>query len=156
MMAIKRRSAHQDPAPPQPPVPEPPAAPLAADEGIAPTSAELKTAATTGESSPPTVAGTATRATSAGRSVMRTRISGLWIAIGCFAIILVFLLIFILQNGTPVKISFLGISGHLQLGIAMLFAALVGTVLTGLAGTARILQLRAAARRRAKHQPSAG
>lgn len=83
------------------------------------------------------------------RGVRRTRISGLWIAIGCFAVILVFLLIFILQNGQRADISYLGFHTHMPLGVGMLFAAIVGVLLTGLAGTARILQLRAAARRRA-------
>lgn len=77
----------------------------------------------------------------------RTRLSGLWVAIGCFAIILIFLLIFILQNDHTVDIGFLGAHGHLPLGVAMLFAAIVGIGLAALAGTARILQLRATVRR---------
>jgi lipopolysaccharide assembly protein A len=79
----------------------------------------------------------------------RTRLSGLWVAIGCFAVIVVFLLVFILQNDQRVNISYLGLHARMQLGVALLFAAIGGVLLTGLAGTARILQLRAAARRRA-------
>lgn len=81
------------------------------------------------------------------RVVHRTRISGLWIAIACFAIIVVFLLIFILQNDQNVGISYLGFHARMQVGIALLFAAIGGILLTVLAGTARILQLRTAARR---------
>ncbi|HZR52357.1 MAG TPA: lipopolysaccharide assembly protein LapA domain-containing protein, partial [Streptosporangiaceae bacterium] len=79
------------------------------------------------------------------RVVHRTRISGLWIAIGCFAIIVIFLLIFILQNDQHVDISYLGFHARMQVGIALLFAAIGGILLTVLAGTARILQLRTAA-----------
>ena len=81
------------------------------------------------------------------RVVHRTRISGLWIALACFAVIVIFLLIFILQNDQNVGISYLGFHARMQVGIALLFAAIGGIVLTVLAGTARILQLRSAARR---------
>ncbi|HZR47962.1 MAG TPA: lipopolysaccharide assembly protein LapA domain-containing protein [Streptosporangiaceae bacterium] len=81
------------------------------------------------------------------RVVHRTRISGLWVAIGCFAIIVIFLLIFIVQNAQHVDISYLGFHARMQVGIALLFAAIGGILLTVLAGTARILQLRTAARR---------
>jgi uncharacterized integral membrane protein len=83
--------------------------------------------------------------------VQRTRLSGLWIAIGCFAVVLLFALIFVLQNSQSVEISYLGAHGHLPLGVAMLLAAVVAVLLVGLAGTARILQLRAAARRNQAH-----
>jgi uncharacterized integral membrane protein len=76
-----------------------------------------------------------------------TRISGLWIAIGCFAVVLLLLLIFILQNSHTVDISYFGFHGHLPLGVALLLAAVCGVLLVALAGTARILQLRATARR---------
>src|SRR5579864_3995780 len=76
------------------------------------------------------------------RGVRRTRISGLWVAIGCFAVIIVFLLIFILQNGQRADISYLGSHVRMPLGVALLFATIIGVLLTGLAGTARILQLR--------------
>ena len=60
---------------------------------------------------------------------------------------LLFLLIFILQNGRAVSISYLGMHGHLPLGVAMLLAAVCGVLLTILAGAARISQLHAVARR---------
>jgi uncharacterized integral membrane protein len=69
------------------------------------------------------------------------------VAVGCFAVILLLLLIFILQNSQKVDISYMGAHGHLPLGVALLFAAVLGVILVVLAGTARISQLRATARR---------
>jgi uncharacterized integral membrane protein len=69
------------------------------------------------------------------------------VAVGFFAVILLLLLIFILQNGQKVDISYLGMHGHLPLGVALLLAAVCGVLLVVLAGTARIGQLRATARR---------
>ena len=80
----------------------------------------------------------------------RTRTGGLWVAVGFFAVILLLLLIFILQNGTQVSVSYLGMHGHLPLGVALLLAAVCGVLLVVLAGTARIGQLRATARRHRK------
>jgi uncharacterized integral membrane protein len=79
-----------------------------------------------------------------------TRISGLWIAVTFFAVILLLLLIFILQNGTKVDISYMGVHGHIPLGVALLLAAVCGVLLTILAGAARISQLRTVARRHRK------
>ena len=71
-------------------------------------------------------------------------------AVGFFAVILLLLLIFILQNNTDVSVSYLGMHGHLPLGVALLLAAVCGVLLVVLAGTARIGQLRATARRHRK------
>ena len=79
--------------------------------------------------------------------IKRTRTGGIWVAVGFFAVILLLLLIFILQNGQKVDISYLGMHGHLPLGVALLLAAVCGVLLVVLAGTARIGQLRATARR---------
>jgi len=79
--------------------------------------------------------------------IKRTRISGLWLAVAFFAVILLLLLIFILQNGATVHLSYLGMHGHLPLGVALLLAAVSGVLLTMLAGAARISQLRTVARR---------
>ncbi|HWI00382.1 MAG TPA: lipopolysaccharide assembly protein LapA domain-containing protein [Propionibacteriaceae bacterium] len=78
----------------------------------------------------------------------RTRIGGIWVAVVIAALVLVFLLIFILQNPTHVSVFFLGAAGTLPLGVAMLFAAIAGALLVALIGSARILQLRHTARRR--------
>ena len=79
--------------------------------------------------------------------IKRTRTSGIWVAVGFFAVILLLLLIFILQNGTQVSVSYLGMHGHLPLGVALLLAAVCGVLLVVLAGAARISQLRTTARR---------
>jgi uncharacterized integral membrane protein len=79
--------------------------------------------------------------------IKRTRTSGLWVAVGFFAVILLLLLIFILQNGKTVDVSYMGAHGHLPLGVAMLLAAVGGVLLVVLAGAARISQLRTVARR---------
>ena len=79
--------------------------------------------------------------------IKRTRTSGILVAVAFFAVILLLLLIFILQNGTQVSVSYLGMHGHLPLGVALLLAAVCGVLLVVLAGAARISQLRATARR---------
>jgi lipopolysaccharide assembly protein A len=82
--------------------------------------------------------------------IKRTRTGGIWVAVGFFAVILLLLLIFILQNNTNVSVSYLGMHGHLPLGVALLLAAVCGVLLVVLAGTARIAQLRTTARRHRK------
>jgi lipopolysaccharide assembly protein A len=82
--------------------------------------------------------------------VKRTRVGGVWVASALFALVLLLLLIFILENSAKVKISFFGASGHLPLGVALLFAAVLGILLVVLPGTARIIQLRRTARRHRK------
>ena len=79
--------------------------------------------------------------------IKRTRISGLWVAVGFFAVVLLLLLIFVLQNGTQVGVSYMGAHGHLPLGVALLLSAVCGVLLVVLAGAARISQLRATARK---------
>ena len=80
-------------------------------------------------------------------TIKHTRISGLWVAVGIFAVVLLFLLIFILQNGRGVDISYLGASGHMPLGVALLLAAVCGALLVILAAAARMAQLRSTARK---------
>jgi uncharacterized integral membrane protein len=65
--------------------------------------------------------------------VKRTRISGLWVALSLFAIILVILLVFILENIQRVDISYFGVHGYLPLRVALLLAAVLGIVLVVIA-----------------------
>ena len=65
-----------------------------------------------------------------------------------FVVVLILLLVFILENTRSVKISYFGAGFHLPLGVALLLAAIGGALLTGILGTARILQLRRSVRRR--------
>ena len=80
-------------------------------------------------------------------TIKHTRTSGLWVAVGIFALVLLFLLIFILQNSRGVDISYLGAHGHMPLGVALLLAAVCGALLVILAAAARMAQLRSTARK---------
>jgi lipopolysaccharide assembly protein A len=79
--------------------------------------------------------------------IKRTRIGGVWLASALFALVLLLLLIFILENGHSVDISYFGMHGHLPLGVALLLAAVLGVLLVVIPGTGRIIQLRMTARR---------
>ena len=79
--------------------------------------------------------------------VRPTRMGGLWVAAVLSAIVLLLLLIFIVENGQQVSISYFGAHGHLPLGVALLLAAVLGILLVVIPGTGRIMQLRITARR---------
>jgi lipopolysaccharide assembly protein A len=76
-----------------------------------------------------------------------TRTSMVWTMVGIGVVLLVAILVFILQNGQRVRVRFLVANGTLPLGVALLFAALLGALLVLVAGAARVLQLRVVARR---------
>jgi uncharacterized integral membrane protein len=78
----------------------------------------------------------------------RSRIGELWVAAVAFAVVLLLLLIFVLENGQRASVSFFGAHGHLPEGVALLLAATFGVLLVALPGSARIGQLRLRARRR--------
>lgn len=80
--------------------------------------------------------------------IKRTRVSGLWVGGTLSAVVLLFLLIFIVQNIEPTRIRFLGTEGTLPIGVALLFAAALGVLLVAIPGYLRILQLRRLARKR--------
>jgi len=84
----------------------------------------------------------------------RTRTSGAFRSLLAGAVVLALLLIFILENTQRVKVSYLGATGHLPLGVALLFAAVAGALLLGLVGTVRILQLRRRVKRRVPGDPA--
>lgn len=77
-----------------------------------------------------------------------TRASAVWVATGAALLLLVMLIVFILQNPTRVVVHFLGLSGSLSLGMAMLIASVTGGVLVAIAGVARVTELRLNARRK--------
>jgi len=83
-------------------------------------------------------------------AVARTRTGGLWTGLILSAVVLVFLLVFILQNLATVTIYFLGFTFSLPIGVALLLAAIAGLLLVAIPGGLRILQLRRVARRVAK------
>jgi uncharacterized integral membrane protein len=87
--------------------------------------------------------------------VRRTRLGAAWIAAALFAVVLLLLLIFVLENGQKVDISYFGAHGHLPLGVALLLAAVLGVLLVVIPGAGRIIQLRRTARRHLKGQTPA-
>ena len=78
--------------------------------------------------------------------VRRSRTGGLWVALILSALVLLFLLVFIVQNDQSVQISFFAAEGVVPLGVALLLAAIAGILLVAIPGSLRILQLRRAAR----------
>ncbi|MCQ6272384.1 LapA family protein [Pseudarthrobacter sp. R1] len=76
-----------------------------------------------------------------------TRAGVVWAAVVAALALLILLIIFILQNQDLVLVRFLGFEGSLPLGMALFIASVTGGVLVAAAGGARILQLRANARR---------
>jgi uncharacterized integral membrane protein len=137
------RSEFGDPTPPSDAYPAADEYPVATGAEPPLTQAPLEPAADI----PPAAAAPAQVAPAQPLKIKRTRISGLWVAVGFFAVVLLLLLIFILQNGTTVQVSYMGAHGHLPLGVALLLSAVCGVILVVLAGAARISQLRAVARR---------
>src|SRR5215218_11135671 len=97
-------------------------------------------------------------ATIAEHTIEPTRTSMVWTMVGIGVILLVAILVFILQNSQRVRVRFLMVEGTLPLGVALLFAALLGALLVLAAGAARVLQLRVVARRhrRTDQGPRAG
>jgi uncharacterized integral membrane protein len=75
-----------------------------------------------------------------------SRAGAAWVALIVAAIVLIFLLIFVLQNSGEVQVRYFGFEGTMPLGVAMMFAAVAGALTAGLLGTVRILQLRSRAR----------
>lgn len=96
------------------------------------------------------------RPTPARLAVPSSRSGGLWVAAVVFALVLLLLLIFVLQNGRRVDVSFLGAHGQLPLGVALLLAAVFGVLLVALPGTVRIVQLRMLNRRRDRPVAASG
>ena len=83
----------------------------------------------------------------------RTRLSGAWTAIVVGLVALVVILVFILQNGQKVEVTFLMFSGQLPLAVALLFALILGAVIVFAFGAARIFQLRMVAGRARRKGP---
>jgi len=80
-------------------------------------------------------------------AVKFTRAASLWSSLTAGFLILIVLLIFITQNTTSAQFAFLPWRWTLPLGVAILLAAVGGGLLTVLVGTARIYQLRRAAKK---------
>ena len=71
------------------------------------------------------------------RSVSRAA----WFALIAGAVALIFLLVFVLQNNVPTELTFWAWTFTSPVGVAMLFAAIAGALVTALVGTARMIVL---------------
>lgn len=67
-----------------------------------------------------------------------------------FGVVLVLLVVFIAQNTDPVRVRFLGFEGETPLAVALLIAVAAGLLLTALAGSLRLWQVRRRVRREDK------
>ncbi|MEV7429544.1 MULTISPECIES: lipopolysaccharide assembly protein LapA domain-containing protein [unclassified Nocardioides] len=76
--------------------------------------------------------------------------SGIWAALVAFGVVLVLLVVFIAQNTERVLVRFLGFEGETPLAVALLIAVAAGLLLTALAGTLRLWQVRRRVRRETK------
>ncbi|MBI3215457.1 MAG: DUF1049 domain-containing protein [Mycobacterium sp.] len=83
-------------------------------------------------------------------AVKFTKAAAMWGALVLGFLILIVLLIFISQNTESAEFAFLGWHWSLPLGVAILFAAVAGGLLTVAVGAVRIFQLRRAAKRNLK------
>ena len=82
------------------------------------------------------------------QQVRGTRTGRVWVGVCAAALITVALIIFMVQNTHTVQVTFLGLTGTTSLALMLLIAAVGGSLLILILGSARILQLRHAVRRR--------
>ncbi len=115
----------------------PPAAPTAG------AGAAARPAGATSTGSPRTAAGGRKKVDLAKNS----RTARAWTAWIIGAVILIFLLVFIIQNADSTPVQFFAWEFSLPLGVTILLAAIVGALITALIGGARMLQMRRAARK---------
>ena len=80
-------------------------------------------------------------------AVKFTRAAALWSSLIIGLLVLVILLVFITQNTESVEMTFIAWHWRLPLGVQILLAAVLGSLLTVLVGAARIVQLRRAAKK---------
>ncbi len=76
-----------------------------------------------------------------------TRAAAMWAALIIGFLVLIVLLVFIAQNTATTPFQFLGWHWTLPLGVAILFAAVAGGLITVSVGAVRIFQLRRVAKR---------
>jgi uncharacterized integral membrane protein len=83
-------------------------------------------------------------------AVKFTKAAAMWLSLALGFLILIVLLIFIAQNTESAEFAFLGWHWSQPLGVAILFAAVAGGLLTVAVGAVRIFQLRRAAKKNLK------
>src|SRR5262249_18454636 len=79
-----------------------------------------------------------------------TRAPARWSSLIVGFLILILLLVFIMQNTASTTVNFFAWQASLPVGVAVLLSAVGGGLLTVAAGTARIVQLRRAAKKNLK------
>ncbi len=82
-----------------------------------------------------------------------TRSGVMWTATVLALVFLVLLIIFIAQNTNTVQLQYFGLQGTVQLGLALFVASVGGGIIVAIVGAARILQLRAIARKSKPKSP---
>jgi uncharacterized integral membrane protein len=83
-------------------------------------------------------------------AVKFTRAAALWSSLILGFLILILLLVFIMQNTDSTTVNFFAWKASLPVGVAVLLSAVGGGLLTVAVGTARIVQLRRAAKKNLK------
>lgn len=76
-----------------------------------------------------------------------TKLGRIWTASVLGLIVLVLLIIFIAQNQDQVTLRYFTYEGQVNLGLALFIAAVAGGLLIAAVGAARVIQLRATARK---------
>ncbi|HEY3406799.1 MAG TPA: lipopolysaccharide assembly protein LapA domain-containing protein [Propionicimonas sp.] len=97
-------------------------------------------------------AGSLAPTTDAGR---RSRSRAAWLALVVGVIVLIFMLVFILQNNVPTQFTFLAWDFTIPLGVAVLFAGIGGALITAMVGTIRMVVLGRNVRRLERTRTSA-
>jgi uncharacterized integral membrane protein len=116
------------------------AAPAAATSTTPPAQAPARPAPPTGGRPPAPTTGD--------RQVAPTRTGMVWVSVCVSVLLAILLIIFLAQNTRTVAVHFLGLSGSTSLALMMLIAAVAGALITVIAGSARIIQLRRRAGRK--------
>ena len=89
-----------------------------------------------------TAARSSTRPAPRHRPAGRTRASAAWVGIGSGVVVLVLLIVFMLQNTEPVRVSFFGLHGSAPLALTLLIAGVGVGLVALISGSLRIAQLR--------------
>ncbi|ALG31014.1 hypothetical protein AOZ07_17820 [Glutamicibacter halophytocola] len=79
-----------------------------------------------------------------------TKLGRIWTATVLGIIVLILLIIFIAQNQDQVTLRYFTYEGQVNLGLALFIAAVGGALVVAIAGVARVIQLRATAKKKRK------
>ena len=71
----------------------------------------------------------------------RSRSRAAWFALVVGVVVLIFMLVFILQNNVPTQFTFLAWTFSIPLGVGVLFAGIGGALITAMVGTIRMIVL---------------